>query len=91
MTRKPASPATVDAIVQPLSKSQIEVLGLLTRKWTLDRHGKDGMQGLMAGPSGETRTVSAKTVSFLFAEGLITTSGYISDFEITDKGRSLVG
>lgn len=93
MPRKPESPATVDAIVQPLTPTQRDVLRRLAcGDWVMDYAGSDGMAATMSGPGWGIVKVAAKTVSYLLAEGLITTSTKgISNYEITALGRSRVG
>lgn len=74
-----------------MTPAQMSVLKRLAAGWTLDRYGKDGMQGYMTGRKDEQVVVSAKTVSFLFSYGLISTcAGRWTDFEITKSGRELL-
>lgn len=71
---------------------QLVVKRLAHGSWTLDRHGKNGMQGIMSGPRGAEATIAAKTVSFLFSEGLIyAANDNVSDFQLTREGWILSG
>lgn len=78
-----------EAIKTPhLTDAQRTVLARLVDGWTLDRYGKNSMQGYMIGRRDENAVVSAKTVSTLFDLGLITSCmGRWTDFEISAAGK----
>lgn len=59
--------------------------------WIMDQSGNDGMSAVMLGSAGVEKRVSAKIVSLLFSEGLIRVCrGDVSDWDITEKGRSIL-
>lgn len=73
---------------KPLPKACKSVLKRLMGGWTLDRHGRNGMRGVMVRGRGEQAVVAEKTMSALLGYGMIVASvSGVMDFEITSHGK----